>query len=609
MKIYWSEPTSSSNHPAVAALRAWFDHLDHRAQDLVLRHVCAKDPVPLTTLAHDHAIPRQDLRRRRNQLPASLDDALDTDAAALSAVMAIDKELQIPTQWRDVVRRHPWLAVTASDQHGITTLQILLGLRWPDALQDTWMFDGDLSACAAATLGALQLEPQEMMSLGTARRRLDETLVPAPPDEAQLQHWLTYCGLTCHPTAGGGLVSTTPHTDASTTDRDQRDGVHHIESETPYSHRSLPHALLRISTLLYESPTPHTNMTLSDVLVCADELHGELGQLARCVRDAVTTTPGTWALGVGTSRTAHLPTSPTPTAHAAARHHSAPDAQERLTWLERLAGDLQHLATTHPSDRLDGAASASACDATPLGTNDARAQWLDSLRHDIREVLLQVRTPMSAGEIAALLQRRVRLKTLRDILRNDPHIITAGHDRWALALLPPEEPNPHPASAPSARLTRQLDTVVQVLTDADRPLSTAELKECARLSMQLAYLKQRLDADPRFQRSAKDQWALTEWELPVYKPMKELVGDLIDTHGGAIDAEEVIRRLLRDFGVKEASLRQVMSSPPFTARGGVVRRLADVEAEQHTRTPDTDTEPADDDAPTADDLIKGMGLI
>ncbi|MEU8350301.1 hypothetical protein [Streptomyces sp. NPDC048845] len=604
MKIYWSEPTSASNHPAVAAMRAWFDRLDHRAQDLVLRHVCTQDPVPLTTLAHDHAIPRQDLRRSRNQLPASLDDALDTDAAALSAVTAVDKELQIPAQWRDVVRRHPWLAVTVNDQHGITTLQILLGLRWPDALQDTWLFDGDLSACAAATLGALQLEPQERMSLGTARRRLDEALIPAPQDEPQLQHWLTYCGLTCHPTASGGLVSTTSHTDASITGRDRRDGVHHIENETPYSNRSLPQALLRISTLLHENPALDTNMTLSDVLVCADQLQGELGQLARCVRDAVTTSPGTWALGAGTSRTAHLPTR---TADAPARHHSALDAQERLRWLERFAGDLQHLATTHPpSNRLDHAASE--LDSAPPGTDDARAQWLRSLRHDIREVLLRVRIPLPASEIAALLQRRVRLKTLRDILRNDPHIITAGHDRWALALLPPEEPTPHPSSAQSARLTRQLDTVVQALTDADRPLSTAEVKECTRLGMQLAYLKQRLDADPRFQRSAKDQWALTEWELPVYKPMKELVGDLIDTHGGAIDADEVIRRLLRDFGVKETSLRQVMSSPPFTARGGVVRRLADVEAE-HARTPDTDTEPADDDAPTADDLIKGMGLI
>ncbi|QDN93540.1 hypothetical protein [Streptomyces sp. RLB3-6] len=613
MKIYWNEPISARNHPAVAVMRTWFDRLDRCEQDLVLRHVCAQDPVPLTTLAHDHAMPRQDLRRTRNQLPGSLDEALDTDAAALSAVVAADKELQIPTQWQDVVMHHPWLAVTVSDHHGITALQVLLGLRWPDALQDTWLFDDDLTACAAATLGALQLEPLEMMSSSTARRCLRETRVPAPLNEPQLQHWLTYCGLTCHSIDDDWTVSPSRHADAPITEHVPRDGVLQIENETPYSNRSLSHALLRISTLLHENSNANTSMTLSDIFVGADRLQGELGQLARCVRDAISTTPGTWTLGTGTLRATHppAPARPTRAGDAPARRHSPHDTQERATWLGRLAGDLHHLiATRHPCGTLDDVAPEELY-STPTGTDAARAQWLRTLRHDIREVLLTVRTPLPAGEIAALLQRRVRLRTLRDVLRNDPHIIAAEHDTWTLALLPPGQPTTQRDLAPSARLVRQLDAAVAALIDADHPLTTADLKERARLGIQLTYVKQKLDADPRFQRSAKDLWALTDWKLPVYKPIKELVGDLIDTHGGAIDADEVIRRLLRDFGIKEASLRQVMSSPPFTARGGVVRRLADVEAEQAraTRIDNIDTEPADDDTPTADDLIKGMGLI
>lgn len=178
--------------------------------------------------------------------------------------------------------------------------------------------------------------------------------------------------------------------------------------------------------------------------------------------------------------------------------------------------------------------------------------------------------------------------------------MAVGQDSWTVALLPPEEAAHRPALTPAERCSGRPHP-------RRPPLSTAELKERASLGIQTAYLKQKLDADPRFQRSAKDLWALNDWGLPVYKPIKELVGDMIDRNGGSVSADDVIRQLLRDFGIKEASLRQVMSSPPFTARGGVVRRLAEVEAEQ-ARTARIDT-PAHNDAPTADDLIEGMGLI
>ncbi|MFD6823867.1 hypothetical protein ACFWC5_26345 [Streptomyces sp. NPDC060085] len=607
MKIYRNEPASAPLHPAVARLRTWFEHLNHCEQDLVLRHVCAHNPLPLSTLAHDHALTHHAIRRVRNQLAGSLDVALYANPAAFDAVSAADRDLQIPTLWQQFVRRHPWLAAFVSERHGITVLQVLMGLRWTDAADDVWLFHDDLAACTAATLTALQLEPSETMSSTAVRRCLEHADVPVPAEDIQLQNWLTHCGLTCHSTGHGWTVSLAKSIPGIVTERVFHSNGEHIENETSHLSRSLSHALLRISTLLHENPSAHVPVTLGDILLDADHLPGELGHLARSVRDAMTATPATWTLGVGTLST---PTRPNHTHHAATSPPTtAPDEQERPVWLQRLAADLHVLATTGHLDKCPDVKSSQNGNSTSVSTDAARTQWLNSLQALVRDVLRVVRTPLSTGDIATRLQRRVRLRTLREVLKNDPQITATGPDQWALTLL---APNKAPAlDLAAVRLISQLDSAVRALDDAEQPLKTAELKDRAQLPIQLTYLKQKLDADPRFQRSAKDEWALTDWDLPVYKPIKELVSDLIDKHGGSVDVEDVIRQLRRDFGINESSLRQVMSSPPFTARGGVVRRQTDVEAERTPADPATTNGSAlsDDDAPTADDLIKGMGLI
>ncbi|MFC8205481.1 hypothetical protein [[Kitasatospora] papulosa] len=599
MKIYWREPTSARHHPAVAALRAWFDSVSPLQQDLLLRHVCAQAPITLSRLALDHAVSRQDIRRARNHLTSALDDVFYHDAAAQSAVTAADKELDVPTEWQDLISRHPWLAVPVSDHHSITALQLLLGLRWHDALHSTWLFDDQIDDCVAATLEALQLEPQQVMTLTTARRCLSQSRAPAPTEEPQLQRWLAYCGLHCQSTQHGWTVCLHP-TYAVTFNDQSRVGAQ-IENETPHYSLSLSHAISRLSELLHAHHNDATERTVGEILAGADQAQGELGQLARAIRDAVAAAPGTWTLGTGTRRPALRPATPQHDTATATAMRSTLDSRTRLAWLHRLADDLHHLQTTRQHTASPHHSGTSPSDAPPATDNEARALWLRTLQEDTYAVLLAVRTAMPTAEIAARLQRKVRLRTLRDVLGGDPQVMAVGQDSWTLALLPPEEAGAHPNANP------QLNSAVVALTSADRPLSTAELKGRARLGIQSAYLKQKLDADPRFQRSTKDNWALTGWGLPVYKPMKELVGDMIDRNGGAISAEDVIRQLLRDFGIKEASLRQVMSSPPFTARGGVVRRLAEVEAE-HARTTRIDN-PAHDDAPTADDLIEGLGLI
>ncbi|KUM79252.1 hypothetical protein [Streptomyces curacoi] len=611
MKIYWHDAATPAHHPAVALLYSWFTHLTTSQQDLLLRHVCTQDPLTLTRLAAEHGVPWHVMRQTRNQLPGALDQALNQDAAAHAAVDAVGQELRVPTDWRQMVTRHPWLAAAVSDRHHLTALQLLLGLRWPDALQETWLFDDNIEDCKVATLAALALQPLECMSLETVRRRLAQAGVPVPPEPARLQCWLAYCGLHCQPAPDGSatMVCRPAALHPSITQGNGCGGATQIENETPPPTLLLSHCLSRLSVLLHAQPAhPATSsgISLGDLLTRADHLEGELGQLARAVRDAIAAAPGTWTAGTGDARRSSLPpTAPLPAQlgapaanTTAVRHPAAGDGHTRAAWLHRLAANL-HQLQAHLTHRPTASEPPAAGDTTD------RSRWLRTVQDDARTVLLSHPTPLTSAQIAARLNRKVHLRTLRKILADDPHILVVAHDTFSAALLSPDAPAPQP----SPRANPHLDSAAQALATAGHSLSTAELKQRARLTIQNAYLKQKLDADPRFQRSAKDQWALTEWDLPVYKPMKELVGDLVDRHGGSVDAEAVIHQLRNDFGIKEASLRQVMSSPPFTARGGVVRRLAEVEDPPAPSSHTCPTEVTDEDVPTADDLIKSMGLI
>ncbi|MGV9456365.1 hypothetical protein [Streptomyces sp. NPDC003635] len=576
MRIYW-HPTAP-DHAAVTVCRTWFSHLQDVERDVLLRHVCAAEPVPLDVLARDHLLLRQTVRRHRNQLVKSLNQAFTDDPAALSAVSAVERDLHVPTEWRILITRHPWLAVAVTEQHPLAPLHLLLGLRWRDASHGPWLFDGDLDQCIAATLRALALGPGEVMSHHTVQRRLREASLATSQDPAQLHRWLSHCGLVYQPARHEW---TRPATPPAVTESAHPGEWAEIENENLSLRQYLSHALARIAELLPESYPDSRAFTLGEILERADQLPGELGQLARRVRDAVLDPVSAGNFTANTPPHTLSLTQPPHSTSAPQPHHP----QERSRWLGRLAGDLHQLQLCRTSQQSAG-----------YEVGEGRQQWLHVLRSDIHKILCDADTPLTAWDISNRLGRYVQLRTLRKVLQGDPQCRMTGRDAWTF-----KPDRAHPVH----QTPRDLDAAVEALTRADRPMSTAELKEEAHLTIQSGYLKQKLDADPRFQRSAKDRWALTEWDMPVYKPIKELVSDLIDRHDGAVDVDEAIRCLRHDFDIKESTLRQVMSSPPFTARGGKVRRLTHAAPYQHTVT---DEEGDDDDAPTADDLIKGMGL-
>ncbi|MGV9850562.1 hypothetical protein ACWDWU_17610 [Streptomyces sp. NPDC003442] len=171
-------------------------------------------------------------------------------------------------------------------------------------------------------------------------------------------------------------------------------------------------------------------------------------------------------------------------------------------------------------------------------------------------------------------------------------------------------PDDAASTVPAASDTTVMDTIESALVEAGHPLSTQDLRHrCAR-TRRLTPLRRALDADIRFHRSDRDTWALSEWGMPVYKPLRELVADMVDEAGGAVPSYEVIKKLTREFTIKESSVRQTMSSAPFTSRGGVVRRLSDVGTQQK-RWQQSASETASvtaDHVPSAVELMKDMGL-
>ncbi|MFE2830487.1 hypothetical protein [Streptomyces mirabilis] len=173
----------------------------------------------------------------------------------------------------------------------------------------------------------------------------------------------------------------------------------------------------------------------------------------------------------------------------------------------------------------------------------------------------------------------------------------------ALADLPGDE-----SDAPgAARRVPLVDRALAVLEELGHPLDWPLLVDRMGAGVNVRSLKNALSKDDRFVRSDVNSWALAQWGLRPYTSIKELIEQEVDRAGGEIPTEELVALLTREFTIAAASVRVCASSPPFTARNGVVRRLVDVEREQDG-VPSPAGGDSPDDGPSSDDLINLMGL-
>ncbi|MGW4627699.1 hypothetical protein [Streptomyces rubiginosohelvolus] len=598
------------------ALDRWYTGLSSFNRDLVQQHFCADAPVPLGELASQHALLRETVRQCRNDLMDDFNRSVERDSVLRDLVEQAELDLRNPCLVSSFLDRHAWLGTHIGDR--LTVLRLFTGMRWLDATTSVsptgqWIFMEDLEECGAATVRFLALGADEVMSLSTASSLLDAHQVPVPRELTLLRQWLIHCGLECK---GDQISSDRP--DPQPTKIAAVSG-------------GLFEVLEQLSALLLVEKNEEKAVTLGDLLGDAETNGGELGVVSRMLRDAVFTTGQGWT----------VPDRCTDSERRRAVRCVGTSAEQNTT--EGYASSRWTEGVENTNAESDGLISLEGIlmDAGEAGPESSPADLIAQLLEGCVE-------GMSTSLIEGALDGVVSQREVAEALFTDVRFAITARGGWCLqggsddATAPPAAVIPaqgislreQGASASTAeaaggdslrggpqRERGRLDKVESALREADTPLTIEELKGITGVAIGIQYLRQQIEKDARFSRSQRNQWALAEWHLPVYKPIKELISDLVDGHGGQVEADEVVALLRRDFDIKESSLRAAMSIAPFTARGGIVRRIGedlDTASEEaavpSTRTaetgPSAEQQPGPiNEAPDVDDLMNRLGLI
>ncbi|MFF4012813.1 hypothetical protein [Streptomyces sp. NPDC001717] len=596
------------------AFDRWYKGLSSFNRDLVLQHFCAEAPVPLGELASQHALLRETARQCRNFLMDEFNRSVEGDSILRAWIEQAELALRKPCLVSSFLDRHAWLGENIGDR--LTVLRLFTGMRWLDATTSPtgqWIFMDSLEECGAATVRALDLDVDEVMSLSTAAALLDARQVPVPSDLDTLRQWLIHCGLGCE----GNQISSTRSKPQPT--------------ETAVVFSGLFELVERLSVLLVDK-SGESIITLGDLLGEAETADGELGVVSRMLRDATFTAGEGWVVpdrSTDSERRRAVRGEETSAEHNAREGNSPSSATEEVKSKEAESDGFIPL-----TGRLADASGAG-LEASP---GDLIAQLLEGCAEGMSTSLIEgaLDGVVPQGEVTEALFTDARFAiTARGAWRlQDGSDMTAPS---AAAIRPQglssREEEASASTTGSAggvgshgglqreRERERLNKVEAALREAETPLTAEELKERTGVTIGIQYLRQQIEGDARFSRSQRNQWALTEWHLPVYKPIKELISDMVDAHGGQVEADKVVAILRRDFEIKESSLRAAMSIAPFTARGGIVRRIGedlDTGSEETAvpaaRTSETESSAGQqprpvDEAPDVDDLMDHLGLI
>ncbi|MFD3926498.1 histone-like nucleoid-structuring protein Lsr2 [Streptomyces sp. NPDC058614] len=172
---------------------------------------------------------------------------------------------------------------------------------------------------------------------------------------------------------------------------------------------------------------------------------------------------------------------------------------------------------------------------------------------------------------------------------------------WVIHEGVPKEPDSVHASGYATLKERAL----KALQSAQCPLSLQRLAENMEGDVKKNSLRVQIAADDRFVRCDVDAWALADWGMRPYRSIKDLVSEEVDLAGGEIATAELVDKLTTQFSIKEITLRQVVSSPPFTSRNGTVRRIVDLDDQRPTGERGEGERHSN---PSAVDLVRDLGL-
>ncbi len=540
--------------------------------------------------------------------------SVEEDSILHAWIEHAELELRKPCLVSSFLDRHAWLGESISDR--LTVLRLLTGMRWLDATTSAsptgqWIFADDLEDCGAATVRALDLDVDEVMSLSTASALLDARQVPVPSDLDTLRQWLIHCGLDCE----GNQISLTRSKLQPT--------------ETAVASGELSELVEQLSTLILVNKKGESILTLGDLLGEAETVDGELGVVSRMLRDTTFTADKGWVVP---DRSTDAERRRAVRGEGTSMDQNATEGNSSSSVIEEVRNREAEGDESIPLAGMLADADEAGLEASP---GDLIAQLLEGCAEGMSTSLIEgaLDGVVPQGEVAEALFTDARFA----ITARGAWCLQNGSDTTApsAAAIPAQGLSSREEASASTteaaggvgsrgglqRERERLDKVEAALREADIPLTAEELKERTGVTIGIQYLRQQIEGDARFSRSQRNQWALTEWHLPVYKPIKELISDMVDAHGGQVEADKVVALLRRDFDIKESSLRAAMSIAPFTARGGIVRRIGDdlnTGSEEATvpaaRTAEADTSAEQqphpvDEAPDVDDLMDHLGLI
>ncbi|WP_434092675.1 Lsr2 family DNA-binding protein [Streptomyces clavifer] len=493
-------------------LVAWIAELDHEWRRILLHELC---PDESQRNVHRGAM-QSSMPGRMQEVSEDIRQQFENDVAESSDLAAVtedfDHAVAAPVLRGSLVNRLPWLEKVVPGSEA-NSLSVLSILR-KVSVDGEWIYRGDLHQERRLTLEALGIELDEVMSVDVSRRILSRQ----GRDGADLDSWLQYCGLV---NVNGQL------------------SFHESGVDDRASGDKSPAGTSLEGNCESSAREPDLNSFAEEARASAganaNPAHGRLSDIR------------TWARQNG-YEVADRGRIPQVIREA---YDAAVDASQSSAHQEDLAASFGAVRKGHSSllSELDSLAS--------MLSRDDSGVTLGSL--------------LEGGEQLPAHAQEIVYRILGAKLSGNSWVVDAT-SAIEINTIDGEDGE---AGCENPRRGTLKGRAWDVLKEANHPLSFALLVSRMGGVVNERSLRVQLGPDPRFTRSDIDSWALAEWNLRPYTSVRELVEEEIDKAGGSVSSEQLVHDLMQTFSIRESTVRQVISSPPFTARGGSVRRLSD----------------------------------
>jgi len=116
-----------------------------------------------------------------------------------------------------------------------------------------------------------------------------------------------------------------------------------------------------------------------------------------------------------------------------------------------------------------------------------------------------------------------------------------------------------------------VDKSVALLSALGEPMSADDLVALIDEGHDLRAVRGRFFADERLVRANRTDWALRAWGLEEYTSITGEIAQRIEEGGGEVEVSAIVKEIVKQFGVKESSVRVYTTAPMFVVNGSRIR--------------------------------------